>query len=215
MMRAMALIALQRPLVLATASPARRQLLADAGIACLYDAVTIDERPHAGEAADTYVERLAREKADAVVPPALDALVVTVDTAVAFDGEIIGKPRDRAHARAILMRLGGRDHAVVTAIALRDVAEQSVRTAVTRTGVRFQPLTDAMLDWYLDTGEWEGRAGGYAIQGKGALLVERVEGCYTNVIGLSMPTLVTMLNSVRSSDGQKKRRSFGGGAGRP
>ncbi len=193
----MALIALTRPLVLATASPARRQLMADAGIACLHDAVTIDERPRTGEAADAYVERLAREKAAAVVPPALDALVVAVDTAIAFDGEIIGKPRDRAYARTILERLGGRDHGVVTAIALRDVAEQSVRTAVTRTGVRFQPLADAMLDWYLDTGEWEGRAGAYAIQGKGALLVERVEGCFTNVIGLSMPTLVKMLGSVR------------------
>ncbi len=110
-------------------------------------------------------------------------LVLGADTIVALDGEPMGKPRDAAQARELLGRLAGRRHEVVGAIAL--AAGGSVIAAdVVVTGVEFRAVEDAMLDWYVETGEWEGRAGGYAIQGKGAALVAGVHGDYLNVVGL-------------------------------
>ena len=189
----MAIIEIQRPLVLATASPARRRLVTEAGIAFTTQVVSIDERPAPGEEVAAYVERLARAKAEAAVPPSLDAIIVAVDTAIGMGKKIIGKPADEAHARAIISELAGRTHEVLSAIALRDLASAQMRTTVTRTEVEFIRLTDRMIDWYISTGEWKGRAGAYAIQEKGAALVKSVKGCFTNVIGLSIPALLRML----------------------
>jgi septum formation protein len=117
--------------------------------------------------------------------------VLGADTDVALDGEILGKPRDAAHARELLARLSGRRHEVVGGIALashgRLLAEDVVVTAVD-----FRPLDEAVLDWYVATGEWEGRAGGYAIQGKGAALVAGIEGDYLNVVGLPLARLLEL-----------------------
>ncbi len=189
----MPIITLKRPLVLATASEARRRLVSQAGLRLTTTAVDIDERPVLGEDVSAYVERLARAKADAVVPSSLDSLVVTVDTAIGLDGEIIGKPQDEAHARQILGVLSGRTHDVASAIAVRDVASARVDAELTVTRVKFWAFGDETIDWYIGTGEWKGRAGAYAIQGMGAALVESVEGCFTNVIGISMPSLLRML----------------------
>jgi septum formation protein len=193
----MAIISLTRPLILATASEARRKLVADAGLEFNSIAVDIDESPLPGEGVGAYVERLARTKAEAVVPPSLDAVIVTVDTAIGLGSEIIGKPRDESHARQIIGVLSGRVHEVASAIALRDVREATVGTELTITEVRFWDLSEQAIDWYIGTGEWKGRAGAYAIQGKGASLVESVKGCFTNVIGISMPSLLGMLSTVR------------------
>lgn len=192
----MAIIDIKRPLILATASEARRKLVADAGLEFNSIAVDIDEAPLPAEAVGAYVERLARAKAEAVVPPSLDAVIVTVDTAIGLGSEIIGKPRDEAHARQIIGVLSGKAHEVASAIALRDVREATVKTELTITEVRFWDLSDRAIDWYIGTGEWKGRAGAYAIQGKGASLVESVKGCFTNVIGISMPSLFGMLSTV-------------------
>lgn len=192
----MPIIEFSRPLVLATASEARRALVADAGLKFTTMTVDIDESPKAGEEVGVYVERLACAKAEAVVPPSLDAVIVTVDTAIGLEGKIIGKPENEKHAREILRNLSGKTHEVASAIALRDVKEQAVRSALTMTEVRFWNLTDHAIDWYIETGEWKGRAGAYAIQGKGASLVQSVNGCFTNVIGISMPVLFEMLQSV-------------------
>lgn len=192
----MGIIDFKRPLVLATASEARRRLVADAGIAFIPDKVDIDESPLAGEEVSTYVARLASAKAAAVVPPSLDAVIVAVDTAIGLDGKIIGKPRDEADARDILSRLSGRAHEVASAIAIRDAAGSAQAIEITKTEVFFGELSAEALDWYLSTGEWRGRAGAYAIQGKGAALITSVRGCFTNVIGISIPTLVKMLGEI-------------------
>jgi septum formation protein len=129
----------------------------------------------------------ARRKALAIAGD----LVLGADTDVALDGEVLGKPRDAEHARELLGRLAGRRHEVVGGIALaeggRIVAEDLVVTAVD-----FRPLDPATIDWYVATGEWEGRAGGYAIQGKGAALVAGIEGDYLNVVGLPLARLLEL-----------------------
>jgi septum formation protein len=125
----------------------------------------------------------ARRKASAVEAE----LALGVDTAVVLDGTPYGKPESREEAEGVLRRLDGREHEVISAIALSDG-----RSAVEVTRVRFRPLDDALLGWYLDTREWRERAGGYAIQGRGAALVERIEGDYLNVVGLPVAALLKL-----------------------
>jgi len=129
----------------------------------------------------------ARRKALAVP----GEFVLGADTDVGLDGEVLGKPRDAAHARELLARLAGRRHEVVGGIA---IAEHGAITAeaVVVTAVDFRALDDATLDWYVATGEWEGRAGGYAIQGRGAALVAGIEGDYLNVVGLPLARLLDL-----------------------
>jgi septum formation protein len=194
----MAIMECTRPIVLATASEARRKLVADAGIAFATRVVDIDETPRDDEDVSEYVSRLARAKAEAVVPPSLDAVIVAVDTAIGLDRRIIGKPRDEHHARDILRALSGREHEVASAIAVRDLETAEIAVERISTDVLFWKLSDAAIEWYIGTGEWKGKAGGYAIQGKGAALVESVSGCFTNVIGLSMPTFLRMLARMES-----------------
>jgi septum formation protein len=129
----------------------------------------------------------ARRKALAVP----GELVLGADTDVALDGEILGKPRDAEHARALLERLAARTHLVVGGIALAERGEL-VATDVVVTRVSFRPADGALLDWYVATGEWRGRAGGYAIQGAGAVLVDSIEGDYLNVVGLPLARLLTL-----------------------
>ena len=176
------------PLVLASASPQRRAILAQVGIPFEVRATGVEEET-AGEPA-AVAELNARRKATAVAA-APDALVLGADTLIAAGGDILGKPVDEAHARAHLERLGGRVHEVVGGIALAR-AGTVVAAAVQRTRVAFRPLTPALLDWYLATGEWRGRAGGYAIQGAGAALVTAVEGDYLNVVGLPLARLLDL-----------------------
>jgi septum formation protein len=130
----------------------------------------------------------ARRKATASAGP----LVLGADTLVAVDGDILGKPAGAAQARAFLERLAGREHLVVGGIAL--ARDGRVRAdAVEVTAVRFRRLEVAELDWYVALGEWRGRAGAYAIQGRGAALVERIEGDYLNVVGLPLARLLELL----------------------
>jgi septum formation protein len=128
----------------------------------------------------------ARRKAAAVA----GELVLGADTIVALDGDILGKPRDAGEAREFVARLNGRTHEVVGGIAL--TAGDEVATAVEITRVTFRRVEDAVLDWYVATGEWEGRAGGYAIQGAGAALVASIEGDYLNVVGLPLARLLDL-----------------------
>lgn len=123
----------------------------------------------------------ARRKAAAVE----GELVLGVDTEVVLDGRALGKPASRSEAGEVLRLLSGRDHEVLSGVALSDG-----RIAVEGTAVSFRELDEALLGWYLDTGEWQERAGGYAIQGRGAALVERIEGDYLNVVGLPVVALL-------------------------
>ncbi len=119
-------------------------------------------------------------------------LVLGADTDVGLDGEVLGKPRDAAHARELLGRLAGRSHEVVGGIAIARDGELVAQDVVV-TAVHFRAVDDATLDWYVATGEWEGRAGGYAIQGKGAALVAGIEGDYLNVVGLPLARLLDLV----------------------
>jgi len=142
-----------------------------------------------GEAREVAAENALR-KATAGRRPGDDELVLGVDTVVALDGELYGKPADVAAAERMLRVLGGRTHAVVSGLALLGPGRREVATAMTE--VTFRPLGEALLRWYLATGEWHERAGAYAIQGAGAALVSRVVGDYENVVGLPVATLIDL-----------------------
>jgi septum formation protein len=188
-------------LVLASASPRRAALLARLGVTPAVHPADVDETVRPGEAPDELVVRLARAKATTVAravtdggDPVADVVVLAADTEVVLDGQVLGKPEDRADAGAMLRRLAGRSHQVTTGLAV--VRGDAVEVDRVTTVVRFRPLTDAEVAWYLATGEPDGKAGGYALQGAGAALVERVEGSDTNVIGLPLAETVALLRRV-------------------
>lgn len=177
------------PLILASASPQRAQILTRLGVDFVARPSHADELEH-GEPEAVALENARRkgEAASAVLPPALRGEpVLAVDTLVALDGAIFGKPSDEAHARETLRTLAGRTHQVHSGLWLDG------RSAKARTDVTFRTLDDAQIAWYAGLGEWRGRAGAYAIQERGALLVERVEGDYENVVGLPVAALVQLL----------------------
>ena len=179
------------PLLLASTSPQRRAILRQLGIP--FDVVAPDYEEHDPPEADA--EQLVRDhalgKARSVAAQAGNRPVLGVDTTVVLGGRIYGKPTDAADAERMLEELGGRTHAVVSGLALITPGWELVDAEHTR--VTFRPLTPRELASYLGTGEWEGRAGAYAIQGRGAALVERVEGDYLNVVGLPASLLVRLL----------------------
>jgi nucleoside triphosphate pyrophosphatase len=179
--------------ILASASPQRRAILAQVGIPFEVRPADIDEDTAGDPAA--VAEANARRKAEATAaalhaPAAGGDLVLGADTIVALDGDILGKPEDEAQARAYAGRLNGRTHEVVGGIAL--VEGDRTVTAVETTRVAFRTVDAATLDWYVATGEWQGRAGGYAIQGAGAALVAGIEGDYLNVVGLPLARLLDL-----------------------
>jgi septum formation protein len=173
-------------LILASGSPRRKAILEQLGIDFRVEVPDIEELQE-GEP-QAVVEENALRKARAVEPG--DDRVLGADTEVVLGGQIFGKPRDRAEAERFLRTLSGETHEVVGGVALRSASGEWTEVAVTR--VRFRSLTGAELDWYLASGEWEGKAGAYAIQGKGAALVESIEGDYWNVVGLPVPALLRL-----------------------
>jgi septum formation protein len=146
-----------------------------------------------GDAREAASENALR-KATAARRDGSDELVLGVDTVVTLDGDLYGKPSDADAARTMLRALAGRTHEVVSGLALLGDGREDVATAITE--VTFRPLPEPMIDWYLATGEWRERAGGYAIQGAGAALVTRVVGDYENVVGLPVGTLVDLCPSL-------------------
>lgn len=179
------------PLILASRSPRRAELLAAAGIPFEVLAVDVDEAPRAHETPAAYVERLAIEKARAVHRLRPGAHVLGADTTVTIDGDILGKPIDAADATRMLRALSGRAHDVHTGIAL--VTPDGVRSAVDTTRVWFDPMTDEDISWYVETGEPMGRAGAYAIQGFASRFIPRIEGSYSNVVGLPVALVGSIL----------------------
>lgn len=179
-------------LVLASGSPRRRDLLEGLGLAFRVRPVDLDETPRDGEGPREYVRRLAEEKAAARIDPG--ELVLAADTSVILDGEILGKPTDEADARAMLGRLAGREHVVLTGVALHR-GSAGVRTHVEESRVRIASLTPEEISWYVATGETMDKAGGYAVQGLGAMFVESVHGDYTNVVGLPLPATYRMFKA--------------------
>ena len=183
-----------RPVLrLASASPRRRQLLDLIGVPHVVTPADIDETPRASERADEYVIRLAREKAEAVWARHSDLPVLAADTTVVIDSEILGKPESVADALSMLGKLSGREHLVHTAIALR--MAQAVNVGISTTQVSFAPLTEAQVLAYWASGEPQGKAGAYAIQGLGAVFVSNISGSYTGVMGLPLYATAAMLRA--------------------
>jgi septum formation protein len=180
------------PIVLASSSPRRRELLGLLGLTPEIVPSHIDETWRSGEAPAVHAERLAREKATAIQRDG--AAVVGADTIVVIGGEILGKPRDAAEARTMLRRLAGRGHDVFTAVAV--AWRGTVVSGTQRTAVWFRPMDDETIAAYVATGEPLDKAGAYGIQGYGAVLVERIEGDYFTVMGLGLGLLVGLLARV-------------------
>src|SRR5580704_4716039 len=182
-----------QPLLLASASPRRRELLERVGIALEVRAADIDETPHVGEPPRDYVARIARAKAYAVARrPGQWALAA--DTTVTIDGDILGKASDEVEARAMLRKLEGRCHQVVTAWQIQGDERSSAGWC--ETDVDMIAMSERMIDDYVASGEWRGKAGAYAIQGIGAALVSAVRGSVTNVIGLPLVEVLAQLEAL-------------------
>lgn len=182
------------PVILASASPRRRELLELVGIVHEVRPADIDESLWPGETPVGHSERLARGKAHAIAAAAGDAVVIAADTIVVVDGDILGKPKDVAHATEMLRRLSGRQHTVYTAIAV--ARGERTESAVEAVEVVFRALSDSEIAEYIATGEPMDKAGAYGIQGFGATIVERVDGDYFSVMGLGMRRLVALLERV-------------------
>jgi septum formation protein len=172
-------------LILASRSSQRRAILEQLGVDFRVEPPEGVEELAEGDPRGVVVENALRKARAAPGEPARG-----VDTAVVLDGRAYGKPRDEAEAEAFLSRLSGREHEVMSGIALRRGGAERTELAVTR--VRFRRLEAGEIAWYLRTGEWRERAGGYAIQGRGAALVAELEGDYLNVVGLPVPALIRL-----------------------
>jgi septum formation protein len=198
-------------LVLASASPRRAELLRAAGYAFEIAAADVDESIRPGEAAAMYVRRLAAEKSAAaqlvVVPHGPpegghyvhpdEPVILGADTTVVVGGDILGKPRDQAEAAAMLRRLSGRCHEVLTGVSLRHGAMELGRVETTVVHVR--ALSKDELDWYVGSHEGQGKAGAYAIQGLASRFIPRIEGSYSNVVGLPVACVAELLLSLVAS----------------
>ena len=174
-------------LYLASQSPRRRQLLGQLGVEFRLLDLDVDEVRGPGEAAADYVRRVAREKAGAgllEVVAVPNAVVLGADTEVVLDGEVFGKPRDEAHAADMLRRLSGRSHEVITAVSLVSAGREA--QAVSNSQVRVAAMSEADIARYLASGEWEGKAGAYAIQGRFEAHIEHLSGSYSGVMGLPL-----------------------------
>lgn len=181
-------------LILASASPRRRELLQAAGIPHLVRPVEVDESHQTGEPAAAYVARVAALKAELAASRWPDAVVLAADTAVAVDATVLGKPRDAAEASRMLRLLSGRAHDVVTGVDVRGPA--GARAFVERTRVVLADLSAADLAWYVATGEPMDKAGAYAIQGLASRFVTAIEGSYANVVGLPVAGVVRALREI-------------------
>ena len=182
------------PLVLASASPRRSELLDRVGLTHRIVPAAVDESVLPGEPADDYVVRVAADKAHSVAAAHPGTVVLAADTSVVLDGVPLGKPRDPADALAVLTRLAGRAHQVLSAVVVVD-ADGIEHTALARAVVTMAPAGAAELAWYVATGEPMDKAGAYGVQGIGAALVERVDGDPTTVIGLPLRATLELLRA--------------------
>lgn len=176
-------------IVLASASPRRAELLRAAGINFTIRVANVDETQLPDEAPDTYVARLSRTKAFAVAQP--DEIVLGADTTVVIGQETAGKPLDIEDAKRMLRLLSGNWHEVLTGVTLVRNGESHTEVAATR--VKFAEMNEAEIEWYANSGEPDDKAGAYAIQGLASRFIERIEGSYSNVVGLPIETVYRML----------------------
>jgi septum formation protein len=181
-------------LILASSSPRRAELLAAAGFEFDVVAVDVDETPRPNEPPHEYVIRVARAKAEAIRGLHAGRVVLAADTAVVAGERLMGKPRDERDAVSMLRSLSGRVHEVHTAVVVQRNGVQRVALETTR--VRFQELSDREIAWYVASGEPTGKAGAYGIQGRAARFIDRIEGSWSNVVGLPISTVYRLLDEV-------------------
>lgn len=181
-------------LILASSSPRRRELLEQIGVRFDVKVADVDETPLADESPDDYVQRLALAKARKVAQ-SLTQPCLGSDTSVVLNGKIFGKPQNDEDAREMLQALSGQSHQVMSAVAIVQYTQDGERSDVrlVSTKVTFKKLSNDQIDKYIATGEPAGKAGAYGIQGKGALLVEGIEGSYSNVVGLPLTETAALL----------------------
>ncbi len=181
------------PLILASQSPRRKELLRAIGLTFTAVPADVDERPLPGEQPEPYVRRISQDKARVVAQKRGPGIVIAADTIVTLDNAILGKPVDAQDAARMLTALSGRVHEVITGLTVMDAETTKSETRAACTRVRFRTLDTARIEAYVRTGEPLDKAGAYGIQEKGALLVDRIEGCYFNVVGLPLSLLETVL----------------------
>jgi septum formation protein len=184
-------------LILASSSPRRAEILANAGLPFTVLSSAVDESPYPGEAPAALVQRLANAKADLVTARAVGpAIVLGADTVVVLDDKILGKPSSTEEARHMLQQLSGRTHSVLTGVAMIRLPDGERRQFTESTLVHFRPITEEELSAYLATEEPYDKAGAYAIQGQAGRYIPRIEGCYFNVVGLPLSRVLTELQTL-------------------
>lgn len=188
------------PLILASASARRQELLRSVGIDIEILPSQVEENAVEGETAEAHVLRLARAKAEEISPKRPGQWVLAADTVVEVDGKILGKPRDRAEAEEMLRMLSAKEHRVTTGYCLLRSFSSQRKEGVVTSRIRFKVLAPEEIRWYVKTGEPFDKAGGYAIQGQAAFMVEEMNGSYTNVVGLPLCEVVEALRAVEAID---------------
>lgn len=187
-------------LILASSSPRRKELLEQVGLNFEIFSPDVDESVQPNESAEHYVQRLAEQKAQAVLVQFPDAIVIAADTSLVLDHKIIGKPESKQHAFEIWSALSGRQHEVLSGICVASAHceqnQNAIQSMVVRTQVHFQKLTELEMEQYWATGEPIGKAGAYAIQGYAAQFIPRIEGSYSNVVGLPLYETLQLLKNI-------------------
>jgi len=184
------------PLVLASASPRRQEMLRLVGVRFVILHGNVDEAPQAGETPENYAPRLSEAKARAVAAMRPGHWVLGADTIVTIDGELLGKPATRDEARFMIRKLSGREHMVITAFTLFNSEQAEVIRRAVTSQVLFKEVPDDEVEWYVATEEPYDKAGGYAVQGKASFLVSEIHGSYTNVVGLPLCEVVEALKEL-------------------
>lgn len=183
-------------IILASRSKARRRLLKKAGLRIKIAYADADESRRRSEPIGRYAMRVAIAKAKKVEHLHKGAIIIAADTAIAIDSHIFGKPKNNQEAEKFLKKLSGRWHKVYTGTVVIDAKTGRALKKLVISRVKFEKLSQSQIDWYIGTGEPLRAAGAYSIQGKGGKLIEKVEGCFTNVVGISVPIVMKMLKTV-------------------
>ena len=190
-------IRLSKSFILASASPRRRELLRSLGLKFSIIPADVNEEYLDGESPREHVRRLSLNKAMAIAQKNPDAWVLGADTIVVIDGLILGKPKNKKQAREMLERLSDRQHNVFTGFTLAHNANKVYKTKVIQSAVKFKKISEEEMEWYVSCDEPYDKAGGYAVQGKGAYFIKSIRGSYTNVIGLPLGEVMEELKNLK------------------
>jgi len=191
-------ISISSPFILASASPRREELLRSVGLKFKILPASVNEDYMDGETPRQHVRRLSQDKARALAHKYPDAWVLGADTIVVIDDLILGKPKNKKQAQQMLERLSGREHKVFTGFTLARMASKTTKTTVIQSVVKFKPINAEEMEWYISCDEPYDKAGGYAVQGKGAYFIKAIRGSYTNVIGLPLCEVLEELKKLNA-----------------